>query len=104
MNIYKINNDKLESIKSESFKLEKDIQALIEKNCDEIFNLQFVKSEFTIQDYRIDSLCFNQEDKSFVVIEYKKGNELATDIRFFIIKKKSFLLDFKRFFSFQLNT
>jgi hypothetical protein len=77
MNIYKINNDKLESIKSESFKLEKDIQALIEKNCDEIFNLQFVKSEFTIQDYRIDSLCFNQEDKSFVVIEYKKGNSYS---------------------------
>ena len=76
MDIYKIHDNKLEQIKSESFKLEKDIQRIIENNCEELFNLQFVKSEFTIQNYRIDTLCFNEEDKSFVIIEYKKGNSV----------------------------
>tara|TARA_Y100001970_G_scaffold156790_1_gene191813 strand:+ start:123 stop:1055 length:933 start_codon:yes stop_codon:yes gene_type:complete len=77
MDIYKIHDNKLEQIKSESFKLEKDIQRIIENNCEELFNLQFVKSEFTIQNYRIDTLCFNEEDKSFVIIEYKKGNSYS---------------------------
>ena len=77
MNLYKLNKNNLESIKSNSFKLEKDIQNIIENNSQELFNLEFVKSEFTIGKYRIDTLCFNEEDKSFVIIEYKKGSSYS---------------------------
>ncbi len=73
MDLYKlVKNDKLELLESTKFDLEKDIQFVIEKNTQELFNLQFVKSEFSVNGYRIDSLCFDQEQKSFVVVEYKK--------------------------------
>ena len=73
MDLYKLSNSqKLEVLESTKFDLEKDIQTVIEKNTQELFNLQFVKSEFSVHNYRIDSLCFDQELKSFVIIEYKK--------------------------------
>jgi len=77
MDLYKLNNSKLEQLESEPFKLERDIQTLIEDNCREIFNLKFVKTEFTIQKYRIDSLCFDEESNSFVIIEYKKTHSYS---------------------------
>lgn len=71
--MYKLgDSQKLEVLESTKFDLEKDIQTVIEKNTQELFNLQFVKSEFSVHNYRIDSLCFDQELKSFVIIEYKK--------------------------------
>lgn len=71
--MYKLSDSqKLEVLESTKFDLEKDIQTVIEKNTQELFNLQFVKSEFSVHNYRIDSLCFDQELKSFVIIEYKK--------------------------------
>jgi predicted transport protein len=39
---------------------------------EKIFGLTFVKSEFSINNFRIDTLAFNNETKSFVIIEYKK--------------------------------
>jgi len=77
MDLYKLNNSKLEQLEPEPFKLERDIQTLIEDNCREIFNLKFVKTEFTIQKYRIDSLCFDEESNSFVIIEYKKTHSYS---------------------------
>ncbi len=77
MDLYKLSNSKLESFKNFEFKLEKDIQNIVEANTEELFNLQLVKSEFTIQNYRIDTLCFDQENNSFVIIEYKKGSSYS---------------------------
>ena len=77
MDLYKIKNNKLETVNSISFNLEKDIQSIIENNLEEVFNLRFIKSELTIQNYRIDSLCFDEENKSFVIIEYKKGDSYS---------------------------
>lgn len=39
--------------------------------------MEFVESEFTIENYRLDSLAFDKENKSFVIIEYKKGNSYS---------------------------
>ena len=77
MDLYKLNNSKLNSVETKQFKLEKDIQNIVEENTEELFNLQLVKSEFTIQNYRLDSLCFDQENNSFVIIEYKKGSSYS---------------------------
>jgi len=77
MDLYKLHIKKLESVKPDQFKLEKDIQNIVEENSQELFNLQLVKSEFTIQNYRLDSLCFDQENSSFVIIEYKKGSSYS---------------------------
>ena len=77
MELFKLNKEKLSTINNKPFKLEKDIQKVIEDNCDELFGLSFVKSEFAINGYRLDSLCFDHENNSFVIIEYKKGSSYS---------------------------
>jgi len=77
MKLFKITEDKVLQIPSSSFKLEKDIQSLVENNLKEIFNLQFVKTELTIKSFRIDTLGFDKENNSFVIIEYKKDRNFS---------------------------
>lgn len=48
------------------------IQGLVEKNLGEMFpGLEFVKSEYQLDDLRPDTVAFDREAKSFVIIEYK---------------------------------
>ncbi|NMC35447.1 hypothetical protein GYA49_00205 [Candidatus Beckwithbacteria bacterium] len=77
MPIFKVNKQKLESIKEVKIDLEKDIQTLTENNLTTIFNLQFVCSEFTHNNLRIDTLAYDQETQSFVIIEYKKDRSFS---------------------------
>lgn len=77
MQLFNIKHDKLNSIDEQPFKLEKDIQNLFEKNLQTISNLKFVKSEFAVKDYRIDTLAYDTEANAFVIIEYKKGSNLS---------------------------
>jgi hypothetical protein len=78
LDLYKlIKDNKLEILDSLKFDLERDIQRIIEKNTQELFNLQYVKSEFSVSNYRIDTLCFNEELRSFVIIEYKKNQSYS---------------------------
>ena len=100
MKLYSITNEKLKSISFNDFKLEKEIQNLIEKNLEELFNLQFVKSELTIKNFRIDTLGFDRENKSFVVIEYKKERNFSvidqgyTYMSLMINNKSDFILEY----------
>lgn len=77
MQLFNIKHDKLNSIDEQPFKLEKDIQNLFEKNLQTISNLKFVKSEFAVKDYRIDTLAYDMEANAFVIIEYKKSSNLS---------------------------
>ena len=77
MSIFKINNNKLERIKERDSSLEKDIQKLTELNLGRIFGLEYVSSEFSLKNLRIDTLCFNPENKAFVIIEYKKDRSFS---------------------------
>ncbi len=71
---------KLKTKKETGFKLEKDLQRLVENNLEIIFGLKFVATEFPIEKYRFDTVAFNQETNSFVIIEYKRGkNESLVD-------------------------
>lgn len=69
--------EKLESIKELPFKLEKEIQKISEENLETIFRLYFVKSEFTLNNFRIDSLAFDKETQSFVIVEYKRDKNFS---------------------------
>lgn len=71
MPIYNIDGEKLTPIKQVKFKNEKELQNLTEKNLEELFNLKFIATEFQVDNLRIDTLAFNEETKSFVIIEYK---------------------------------
>lgn len=78
MALFKIeNNDNLEQIKELPFKLEKEIQDLTEKNITTIFGLEFVRSEFGLNNFRIDTLAFDKDSASFVIIEYKRDKNFS---------------------------
>lgn len=78
MALFKIeNNERLENIKEKPFKLEKDIQSLTEKNLKSIFGLDFVKSEFSLNNFRIDTLAFDKDAGTFVIIEYKRDKNFS---------------------------
>lgn len=77
MDLYKIVDNNLQNIDKSSFDLEKDIQALIEKNLSSLFSLQFIATEFSVDEFRIDTLAFDEENSAFVVIEYKRGNSYS---------------------------
>lgn len=72
MPIYKQAGNKLILIREKRVNLEKDIQKLVEENLNEVFGLRFVRTEFPLNNLRIDTLAFDDETKSFVIFEYKK--------------------------------
>lgn len=77
MPIFKISNNILLPIKELSIKLEKDLQILTEKNLKVIFDLKFVSSEFSLHSFRIDTLAFDEENNSFVIIEFKRDKNYS---------------------------
>jgi hypothetical protein len=77
MNLFRLNNGKMEELDRSKFSLEKEIQKIIEGNLFEVFSLQFVASELTVEKFRIDTLAFDEETNSFVIIEYKKGSSYS---------------------------
>lgn len=74
MLLFKTNKQNLAQLKEIPFKLERDLQKVFESNLFDLTQLTLVKSEFTIKNYRIDTLAFDEEAKAFVVIEYKRTN------------------------------
>ena len=72
MILYTNDKGKLKEIKEIPFKLEKGLQNIFENNLSNILGLTFVKSEFSIKNKRFDTLAFDEENKSFVIIEYKR--------------------------------
>ncbi len=57
--------------------LEREIQMIVEMNLRLLFGLELVKSEFDLHGLRIDTLAFNREDMSFVIIEYKRDRNFS---------------------------
>lgn len=77
MPVFKINNFKLLEVKNIPFSLEKELQNITEKNLTNIFNLEFVSSEFELNNFRLDTVAFDRETNSFVIIEYKKNKNFS---------------------------
>lgn len=77
MSIYKQNGNKLLSIREKKIDLEKTVQGLVEANLLEVFGLRFICSEYPLNSLRIDTLAFDDELKSFIVIEYKKDRSFS---------------------------
>jgi predicted transport protein len=76
MAIYNSTNG-LNYIKEFPFKYEKEIQTLVEKNLRTLLNLEFIRTEYALNNFRIDSLAFDNENKSFVIIEYKRDKNFS---------------------------
>lgn len=74
MAIFEIKNGIAIGCKLSDFKLEKDLQRLVESNLQSIFNFRFIATEFStgsLHSGRIDTLALS-EDNNPAIIEYKK--------------------------------
>lgn len=74
MPLFEVKENQLKKVPQINFRYERDLQVLVEKNLESIFNCKFVASEFpTGIDHagRIDTLALSEE-KNPVIIEYKK--------------------------------
>jgi predicted transport protein len=101
MKLYSIQDKtKLKPVSNIKFDLEREIQVLFENNLEELFNLKFVKSEFSIKNFRIDTLGYDNENKSFVIIEYKKDRNFSvidqgyTYMSLMLNNKSDFILEY----------
>jgi predicted transport protein len=110
MALFELNGSgKLKEIPEKEFKLEIDLQKICENNIGSLLGLKFIKSEFSIENYRFDTLAYDEENKSFVIIEYKKGQNysvidqgyayLATMLN----NKADFILEFNENFDVSLK-
>lgn len=78
MDLYQLKKEnELMHIKEQYFKLEKEIQDLTQSNLDKVFGLTLIKSEFFLNNFRLDTLAFDKENMSFVIIEYKKDKNFS---------------------------
>lgn len=77
MPMFNKKNGKLVSIKETPFKKEKELQSLTEQNLKTIFGLEFVATEYQVENLFIDTLAYDEESKSFVVIEYKRDRSFS---------------------------
>lgn len=77
MAIFNIQDTRLTIVREKNIDLEKSIQKLTEENLQIVFCLDFVKSEFIIGEFRLDTVAFDKESSSFVVIEYKRDKSLS---------------------------
>lgn len=72
MQLYQTQAQSLVELIEDPFRLEREIQSLFESNLYSFTGLEFIKSEFTIKNNRIDTLAFDPESQAFVIIEYKR--------------------------------
>ena len=74
LKVLQIKNERLSEFEQISDKKvdsnEKILQTLVEKNLDVIFpHLEFISSEFTIDNLRPDTIAFDKERNSFVIFD-----------------------------------
>ena len=87
-------------LKQKDFKNEKELQNFFENNLERILGYRFIDTEFTVGDFRIDSLAFDEETKSFKIIEYKnvKNHSLVdqgyTYLKLMLERKADFVLQY----------
>ena len=85
-------------LKQDDFKNEKELQKYFENNLEQILGFKFICSEFTVGNFRVDSLAFDAESKSFKIIEYKnvKSHSLVdqgyTYLKLLLERKADFVL------------
>lgn len=75
--LFDINNGNINEIKEFEFTSEKELQLLCENNLMKLVNLYFVDTEFTVSNFRLDTVAFDSEANAFVIIEYKNKRNIS---------------------------
>jgi len=98
MQVFHIEADKLKYIDESPFRSEKELQKIIDSNLKRIFNLDLIKAQFPVGDLRIDTVAYDSNNKSFVLIEYKNNVNFSvidqgyTYLNLLIANKAEFIL------------
>ncbi len=105
MPIYNIEENNLSLIKKVDFNNERELQRLTENNLEELFNLKFIATEFQVDNLRIDTLAYDGETNSFVIIEYKNVKNYSvidqgySYLSLLLNNKAEFVLKFNQVFN-----
>lgn len=87
-------------LKQKYFKNERELQTFFENNIEKILGYKFIDTEFIVGDFRIDSLAFDEESKSFRIIEYKNVKNYSlvdqgyTYLKLMLERKADFVLQY----------
>ncbi|MFA7156993.1 MAG: DUF5655 domain-containing protein [Bacilli bacterium] len=107
--LYSLKGNKIKALRENDFRLEKEIQHLVETNIDSLLGLNFVSTEFSINNFRIDTLGFDKENNAFIIIEYKRGrNESLIDqgytyLNILLDRKADFVLKYNEIYDTNLR-
>ena len=94
--ILKENNE----LKQKDFKNEKELQTFFERNIETILGYKLIDTEFSVGNFRIDSLAFDEETKSFRIVEYKNERNASlvdqgyTYLKLMLERKADFVLQY----------
>ena len=87
-------------LRQKDFKNEKELQTFFENNIESVLGYKFIDTEFIVGDFRIDSLAFDEETKSFRIIEYKNVKNYSlvdqgyTYLKLMLERKADFVLQY----------
>ena len=87
-------------LKKTDFKNEKELQTYVENNMKSILGYKFIATEFCVDNCRIDSLGYDEENKTFIIVEYKniKNNSLVDQgysyLALMLKRKEAFVLKY----------
>jgi predicted transport protein len=104
MPVYINESGKLKELKEQPLKLEKEIQQVFESNLSALTGLTLVKSEFTIRNRRIDTLAYDEQNKAFIIIEYKRDrnnsvfDQGVTYLNLMLENKADFIIEYNERF------
>lgn len=96
-------------LKEKDFVNEKELQTYFENHLKEILGLNFIATEFTVGNFRLDTVAFDEDANSFKIIEYKnvKNHSLVdqgyTYLKLLLERKADFVLQYNLKFNKHLN-
>ena len=77
MPLFKISKGQARLVKTLRFGNGKELQLFAEKNLDSVFGLNFLQTEFNLHGFRVDTVALDEENRSLVIVEYKKGEDYS---------------------------
>ncbi|HYL66178.1 MAG TPA: DUF5655 domain-containing protein [Nitrosopumilaceae archaeon] len=72
MELFKPDKNGMKRVSIEQFELEKHLENLINENLEDIFNIKFFASQYSLNGKIVDAIGYDEINERFVIIEYKK--------------------------------
>ena len=70
-------SNQVRELREIGFQTEKEMQKFCEQNMDMLLGIQFMASEFRVAHFRFDSVAYNKNGNTFMIIEYKNDKNFS---------------------------